>query len=188
MISPGLHVYIGTTGSGKTYKAIRDAIAHAGETARGVLVIDSRGEGNADGGCLKPIPEMRPTGDLWQAVYAYGQVARVVPRDEAEFDNIIQVVDRTGQLVVLIDEVSPWATNKTLQALCRVWRHRKVSLFITTQKIGRDLEQSILACDPKLYLFRLTAPRSLEWVERWHRIPPEAVKALPVGSYYLRTF
>jgi hypothetical protein len=91
-------------------------------------------------------------------------------------------------LILVIDECAPWANNKTFHNLCRVWRHRNVTLFITTQKIGRDIEQTILACDPTMYVFRLTNPRSLEWVERWHRIPENELRQLEVGQYFMVSF
>jgi DNA helicase HerA-like ATPase len=183
MIPDGLHVYIGTTGSGKTHKAIRDAIELAGTKRLGVLVIDSRGANN-----LREIQELRPGKELWEQVWNYGSIRRVVPRDETEFDEIIRRVDQTGQLILVIDECAPWANNKTFHNLCRVWRHRNVTLFITTQKIGRDIEQTILACDPTMYVFRLTNPRSLEWVERWHRIPENELRQLEVGQYFMVSF
>jgi len=183
MVDPGLNVYIGTTGTGKTHKAIRDAIELAGQKRLGVLVIDSRGAEN-----LREIPEFRPGLELYETVYHKGGIARVVPKDEIEFDAIMGVVDRTGRVILMIDEVAAWATSKTLQNLCRVWRHKQVSIFLTTQKIGRDIEQTILACDPQLYLFRVTNPRTLEWCERWHRVTEQRLRALKVGEYYKVTF
>lgn len=182
-IEDGIHVYIGTTGTGKTHLAIRHAIELARSKSLGVLVIDSRGAQN-----LKEIPLYREGKDLYSDLFNYGKIVRVVPENADEFDRIMKTLDRVGNAVVLIDEVSEWATNLTFNKLCRVWRHRTISFFITTQKIGRDVEQTVLACDPNIYIFRLTNPRSLEWVERWHRLSEAQIKALQVGQYYRARF
>lgn len=179
MISDGLHVYIGTTGTGKTHKAIRDAIELAGVKRQGVLVIDSRGADN-----LTEIKEYRYGRELLEDCWNYGKICRVVPRNDEDFEQIISQVDKTGNIIILIDECAPWASNRTFQNLCRVWRHRKISMFLTTQKVGRDIEQTVLACDPRLYIFRLTNPRSIEWVERWHRLTEQQVRALKVGEHF----
>lgn len=181
-IRDGLHVYIGTTGTGKTHKAIRDAITLARQRGVGVLVIDSRGAEN-----LKDIPEYRVDMDLAHAVWQ-GKVCRVVPADKEEFNRLMMAVDKVGQCVVLIDECATWATDKTFLALCRVWRHRKVSLFLTTQKVGFDLQQSVLACDPVLWIFRTTAPTTIDWLERWHGIDPNVLRNMGVGEFLLRGF
>lgn len=190
MIREGLHVYIGTTGTGKTHKAIRDAAALAASRSiegvpphsSGLLVVDSRGANN-----LRDIPEH----DAKRAIrIVYGQrgIARVVPKDRADFDSLIIEADKRGGAVILIDEISAWATSVPFINLCRVWRHRRTSLFLTTQKVGRDIEQGVLACDPVLYVFRCTSPATLEWLERWHRLPPERFKALGVGEFYTLSF
>lgn len=182
-VSPGLHVYIGTTGTGKTHKAIRDAITLAGSLRQGVLVIDSGGAEN-----LREIPEaMNPNvfgGRTIQSVFASGSIIRMVPKGEADFGEAIRRVDRYGNCVLFIDECAHWAYHADFLRLCRVWRHRKISLFLTTQKVGRDLEQTVLACDPTLYVFRCTASRTKEYFERWYGLKPDALKALKVGEHY----
>jgi hypothetical protein len=176
-LQEGIHVYIGAPGSGKTHKAIRDAYSLAKREGLGVLVIDSRGAKN-----LVEIPETKPP-ELYRKLWA-GEMVRRIPYDQEEFDSIIAEVDARGHCAVLIDEVSEWATNRSMKRLLRVWRHRKVSVFLTSQMIGRDIEQAVQACNPVLYLFRCTAPTTLEWVEKWHRLPQESLRALPVGAFY----
>ena len=123
-----------------------------------------------------------PEDEAIQRVYQ-GEVARIIPEDQLEFDSLIRAVDRRGNVVLFIDEVSSWATNREMQRLIRVWRHRKVSILLTTQLVGRDLEQAVQACNPVIYAFRTTAPRTLEWFEKWHRIPHETLRGLNVGEY-----
>lgn len=181
----GLHVYIGTTGTGKTHKAIRDALALSQELKRGLLVIDSRGAEN-----LKEIPSfgvfpgsLQKNLPLFDHVYSQGKVARVVPNNQEEFDLLMKAADRIGNFVIMIDEISSWAANTTFQDLCRVWRHRKISFFLTTQKVGRDVQQTVLACDPTIWAFRVTNPTSLEWFEKYAHVAPETLKGLQVGQF-----
>lgn len=186
VVSPGLHVYIGTTGTGKTHLACQHAIALGSAQRRGVLIIDSRGANNLKG--LLPIYQVDKK--LEEAL-SQGKVCRAVPYGREEdliFDRAMDIIDRRGRLVLFIDEVSKWSHNRMLLSLCSVWRHRDISIFLTTQKVGVDIQQGVLSCDPSLYLFRLTSPTALEWVERWHKLTPDRFKMLQVGQHYRLSF
>lgn len=184
-VRPGLHVYIGTTGTGKTHLAASHAIALAKAEKKPLVIVDSRGAEN-----LAQIQPVVTVQEL-RSRLTHSQVSRFLPSGnhaEEEFQEVIELIDSCGNCIVLIDEVAQWGYNRSLISLCRVWRHKKVSLFMTTQKIGRDLEQGVLACDPVFYLFRITAPATMEWVEKHHRITPDKLKALQVGQHYVVTF
>lgn len=180
-LAVGLHIYIGTTGTGKTHKAIRDCLKTAVQNNQGLLVIDTGGANN-----LASIPEY--TAEQAIDLVSRGRIARVVPRDDIVFDTLIQAVDTTGNLVLFIDEVSSWASNRNLQRIIRVWRHRCLSVYLTSQMVGRDLEQAVQACNPHFYVFRTTAPRTLEFWQKWLNIPIDKIRALGVGEYIEATF
>lgn len=179
LVREGLSVYIGTTGTGKTHKALRDALSLAAVKRQGLLIIDSRGAEN-----LATLELSKINSNWRERLYHEGRIIRIVPETESDFEVAIKTVEKNGNCILFIDEVSTWASNPNLQNLCRVWRHRKVSIFLTTQKIGMDIQQGILACDPVLFVFRTTAPTSLEWLEKWHRIPADTLRNLrmPAGD------
>ena len=183
----GVHCYIGAPGVGKTHTAIRHALTLARSKGQGVLVVDTRAAEN-----LAVIPEHHSIPQVIQTVWGYRGIARIIPRRNKTksdaFEQLMGAVDHYGACCVVIDEVATWARNITLIELCRVWRHRKVSLFLTTQKVGGDMEQGVLACDPWIHLFRCSNPMSIEWAEEWGGIDPAELSALEPGQYFLIHF
>src|SRR5262249_16135625 len=113
-----------------------------------------------------------------------GHIGRIVPQGELDFEAPLRAVDRYGNCCLFIDEVSFWANNPAFLRLARVWRHRSISLFLTSQKVGRDVEQTIQSCDPTLYVFRCTGPTTLEYFERMHDLPRDKLRSLKVGEHY----
>lgn len=177
-VDPGVHVYIGTTGTGKTHLAIQHSFPLARSLGQGMLIIDCRAAGNFK---EMPVDTVR---EASVKVFERKGIARVIPRDEEQFEALLLAADRYGKACILIDECATFASSRSLSLLVRVWRHRELSLFLTTQKVGRDVEQSVLACDPTIYLFRVTNPRSLEWACRWYDLDETRLRSLDLGEHY----
>ena len=193
-VRPGVHAYIGTTGTGKTYLAIQEAFPLARSLGVGVLVIDTRGAEN-----WRDMPVVENRGAI-ATVFRARAIAHVIPKSMEDFEELIRAADQYGNAVLIIDECATFATSPALALLVRVWRHRRVSIFLTTQKVGRDVEQSVLACDPVIRLFRVTNSATLEWAFKYHarRIVPgsdwsrsdrrkvfERLESLQRGQHYV---
>lgn len=177
-VDPGVHVYVGTTRTGKTHLAIQHAFPLARALGVGLLIIDCRGASN-----FTSLPVVT-NAEAQKVVFDRRGVAHVIPRSKEDFEELMAALDRRGNAVVIVDECATYATSPGLALLIRVWRHRRLSFFFTTQKVGGDIEQSVLACDPVLYLFRVTNPRSLKYAWDEHRIDRERLKALGLGEHF----
>lgn len=163
-----IFIYLGTTGTGKTYKAVRDLEALHQANGHGALVIDS-----AASPTVAHVPRVADLREAILAVWGERKLVRWIPSDEdkkdsqADFTRLMLAARAGGNVSILVDEISFWAKNPEMLKLCRVWRASNVDLLLTGQHVGMDFGQSVLACNPTLYLYRLTAPRSIEFATRW---------------------
>jgi hypothetical protein len=185
VLSPGLYVYLGTTQMGKTHKAVNDALATQRVTLQPLLIVDSQGAKN-----FRDIPHEQTLDRVIERTWGDEEEAPLVvwtptdeDRDEGDFEKLMGAVREAGHCILLIDEVSFWASSPRLRTLFRVWAHAEVTLLVTAQNVGMDLSQSLLACNPRLFLFRITGPRSLEWGLKWLGLDPVEVRAFPPYHY-----
>lgn len=179
----GIEVHLGTTDTGKTYAAIARLEQKHRESGRGALVIDSTGS--------KTLAHIHPCATMLEAVDAVWREKRIVrwcPPDEAQFERVIAACQNPGGVDVLVDELSFWARSTALLKLCRTWRHANVTLIFTCQHVGADLAQALLGCNPVLYLYRITAPRSLEFAEKWLGVPRATILAQGRGESIEKRF
>jgi len=188
ILAPGLYVYLGTTQMGKTYKALADAWATQAATRQPILIIDSQGARN-----FKEFPHTKTVEEVVEKVWAENPsdppVVVWTPGDDEEgFDSLMDAAREAGHLLLLVDEVSFWASNPKLRTLFRVWAHAEVTLLVTAQNVGTDLAQPLLACNPRLFLFRVTGPRTVDWALRYLDIPPTLARGLPPRHYLDRRF
>jgi len=182
----GIHVYLGTTGIGKTYKALEDLRGLHRKGWRCVVIDSARVEN------FSKLERCETLEAVVRRTWGGGKPCFVAwtPEDTDEFDAFMQAALETGDVAILVDEVSFWSGKngtRILPKLCRVWRHSRVRLLITCQHVGSDLTQTLLACNPRIFIFRCTAPRSLEWVEKWHGIPLAEARAIPDRTYLEKT-
>lgn len=161
----GVTLYVGTTGTGKTHAALADLR----ETRLRQVVADLGGSS-----LLAELP-MRGAG---QPGLLGG---RYQPETSGDLDALLDRCYRAGNVALLVDDAAA-LRSKELPRLCRLWRPRNLRILITTQHISGDVEQAIMACDPLIFAFRTTSPRSLEWLEKWHGVQPEEVAALGMGE------
>lgn len=161
----GVNLYIGTTGTGKTFAALEDL--RQLKMPRAILDLG----GSA---LLARIPRA-------VSPKALREEGRWTPETADELEAILDGLYKRGNVAVLVDDAAALRAPM-LGKLCRLWRARNLRLFITTQHVSGDVEQAIMACDPLIHAFRTTSPRSLEWLQKWHRVEPEEVARLGVGE------
>jgi len=183
VIDPGLHIYLGTTGAGKTHKAFEDLKDYHARTKLGCVVIDSGRAKN-----FRAFPHEPTLQAVVQAVWAEKKLAYWTPRDLDELERFLSASEKAGGIAFLIDEIGFWPGTRELPRVCRVWRHAEVTILVTAQHVGKDLGQVLLGCNPTIYVFRTTAPRSLEWLEDWHELDQQAVRAQSTGVYIEKRF
>jgi hypothetical protein len=176
-------VYLGGPGYGKTWLAKAELLELRAQRPCGAVVIDSAGVA-----LLEDIPEALTLRETLEAAFGRGELVRWTPRSVDEFDRFLLAARKPGGILILVDELSFWRWSKQLDPLCRTWRHARTSLFLTCQHVGADLAQGMLACNPKIRIFNVSAPRSLEWLERWHQLDTGAIRAQGVGEYILKDF
>lgn len=160
----GVTLYVGTTGAGKTYAALEDLRTIPMRR----VILDLGGSR-----LLSDIPEGSRKGPESES--------RLMPESAEQLDAEFQKVYREGNAALLVDDSSALPAPG-LGKLCRLWRPRNLRILITTQHISGDIAQAIQACDPLIYVFRTTSPRSLEWLEKWHGVDPQEVRSLETGE------
>lgn len=179
----GVRVYVGEPRTGKTYRALADLVelveherARSAPRTVGAIVVDSTGASNfAD----KP---HTPSAAHTVATAWHGGIAYFTPRDQAEFDALVSAELATPHGVpLLVDEVSYWRIGKgtPFDKLARTWRHHVPGLFVTTQRLTGDVTETLLACSPRLSLFRCKIPTEHHRKVRWIGIDPDTVAKLP---------
>lgn len=98
-----IHLYVGTTGSGKTTKAVEDAIERSAATGLPISMIDSEGVTTPDGFTLpdgsKPLSAMTDcstSSSFLQLYYEHGKHVRRVPTGKEEVAGIFRAVRTFG--------------------------------------------------------------------------------------------
>lgn len=158
----GVNLYIGTTGTGKTHAALEDLRTYS-QPERKVTILDLGGS-----------PLLR---DLTQ----FPTWTRYVPETVEEYDRVLDRAYREGNQSILIDDGAA-LPSRNLPKLCRLWRARNLRILITTQHVSGDIDQAVMACDPLIFAFRTTSPRSLEWLRKWHGIEAWEIGDLELGD------
>ncbi len=109
------------------------------------------------------------------------------PESADEVDRIARAALAAPGTVLLVDEAHYWLSAATrssaLLRLMRASRHARAQLHLTTQYLGSDIPQPALACASDLFVFRTTAPRSLELLRSQWGIEPRRASGLPRGGY-----
>lgn len=184
--SEGVSVYIGTTGAGKTYRALADLRELHAKGDRGAIVVDSAGTKT-----LRELPQALTLEDAIRRAWGPSkELVRWTPLDdptrkidsERDFERLMNAARHGGNVRILVDELSFWARCPSMLRLGRIWRASNVTLLFTAQHVGADVGQSLLACNPRLYIFRVTAPRSLEFAEKYLGLDPNTVRAQGLGE------
>ncbi len=187
----GILGYVGTTGVGKTYLA-RQHLDELHKMGIPCLVIDSATVQNfAD---LPHVKNAREVVTKLYSEYDEGSPAPMIawtPRTIEEFDallNAIMEAKADGGVAILIDEITFWKKSLNLPFLCRTWRHSRTTILVTSQHVSADLGQVLFGCNPRIFIFRTTAPRSLEWLFKWHGLDVDAIREMPDREYIEKLF
>jgi hypothetical protein len=178
MISPGLYAYVGTTQIGKTYKAIEMLREYHEQSKLGALVLDLGGAKN-----FRSWPHAKTHEEVIQRVWVERGLVAYTPSDEEDYEVMLDAIRKAGGIAVLIDEIGLYPRSRQLAQLCRVWAHAGVTLFFTAQHVSADLGQVLLACNPHLFVFKTTSPRSKQWIQDELELDIAAVNAQPLGVY-----
>lgn len=176
----GVNVYIGEPRTGKTWLALHDLDELRAATGRGAIVIDSTGASN-----FAELPHT-PSAAHTIATAWHGGLAYYTPRDQDDFDAIVSAELATRHGVALfVDEVSYWRVGKTTQfdKLTRTWRHHVPGIFVTTQRLNGDITETLLACAPRVRLFRMKVPVDYHRKIRWLGIEPDQLATLPDRTF-----
>lgn len=180
----GIVIYLGTTGTGKTYSAIQQITAlHESTADRGCIVVDS-----AASPTLAHIPRVPSLEVAVKEAWGGRRMVRWIPSDEgeqdsdADFTRLMKAAREGGNIRLLIDEASFWYRNPQLLKLVRVWRASNVTLYFTGQTIGQDFGQGVLGCNPKFYVYRVTAPRTIEFCEQFLHFDRSDLQVLQLGE------
>jgi hypothetical protein len=173
--------YVGAPQSGKTTLASVHARKWSEALGRPVVVVDS--EGTRDFVRVEHFDDVR---ELAGAVWGQGSWAAITPEDVRQVDELAGAVRRGGNVVLLVDEAHYWLASARSTGLLRLMRstqHSRLRVLLTTQHLSGDVPQSALACDPDLFVFRTTSPRSLDVLEKQFRCPASVARALEPRTF-----
>lgn len=161
----GVTLYVGTTGTGKTYAALQEMR----RLNMPRVILDLGGSS-----LLAEIPRGASLrGPLTER--------RWTPEKASELEALLDACYRRGNLAILVDDAAA-LPSKELGRLCRLWRPRNLRILITTQHVSGDVSQAVLACDPLIVAFRTTSPRSLEWLREHFQLEAEEIAGLGLGE------
>ena len=177
---------VGCPQSGKTTLARVLAARRRAERGVPVLVLDSALVHNFTDVPLHTIEEARHA--LWREPRGS---CRIAPSSLDDVDRMCRAVQAGKDCIVLVDEAHFWLSAQSgvsseLTKLMRATQHARVDLYLTTQHLTGDVPQTALSCTSDLYVFRCTAPRVLQTLEREFSIPRETAGSLPQWSYIER--
>lgn len=175
--------YVGAPGSGKTTAALGHALGAARARGCGLLILDAIGAAN-----FAALPESRPE-DLPRILWGEADgrpIARAAPRDARELGRFLAVILAGGRVELLVDEAAVWfgmGGQRPLLALLRGYRHAGIGVRLTTQHLSGDVPQVALALAPTLRVFRSTAPRTLDLLEKEWALNRARIVALGRGEW-----
>jgi len=145
------------------------------------VVLDAIGVGSFDG--------LRVARSLQEIAPAWVDRRPVLfsPESSAEVDTIAEAALAAPGTVLLVDEAHYWlnanSRSSGLLRIMRACRHARASLHLTTQYLGSDIPQAAFASASDLFVFRTTAPRSLELLRASWGVDPGKAASLPRGAY-----
>ncbi len=98
-------------------------------------------------------------------------MVRFVPHSLEDLDSLLRGLRAGKRIVILVDEAHYWLSAQSgssteLVHLMRESQHAQADVFLTTQHLSGDVPQSALSCTSRLLVFRCTAPRVLQVLER----------------------
>lgn len=181
----GLYACIGTTGSGKTYRATSDAVLEAQARGVGCLVLDSCASRLfREEAPFSSIPLARDLRTAIEEVILHKRIVRFVPQDLEEGYALMRVATDPGGFVLVIDEIGVYsARHRDLTRCLRLWRNRDTSVYVTTQVVGNDLGQVFQGCNPEFRLFKCTASASIDFFSKAFKIDVDAMLAQNAGEF-----
>lgn len=186
----GIHAFVGAPRTGKTHRALLTLLELCTRHNAGGIVVDS---------CRAQNFRAMPHVDLSSAlgVALAGRVACWTPEDAGEFDRLFvaldprnagDALDERRHVVVLVDELHTWTSTDACPAFARIvrtWSHAKVSVLLVSQRIGRDVGQTLLAASPLIRVFRMSAPWDVRMLLSHYGVDAQRIATLPDREYKL---
>lgn len=175
-------LFLGEPKTGKTFTAIQWGRAIAAKRRLPLLVVDAAAALNF---CR------------WPRIDSAAQLARAwrqresawTPKDREEVDGLCAAVIRCKRIVLVFDESAYWLDSSrgrggSLERLYRTARHPDAYVALTTQYAGADISPQVLACRPRVFIFR--TPQPLGRVGTQYGISTEEAAALPDRRFIFR--
>lgn len=173
---------VGIPQSGKTTLAVARAIARARERRVPLLAVDParvaqiRGFDRA-GSAAQALEALYAPRSSTEPFVAY------TPSGVEDLDALMSGARAGKDLVVLVDEAHYFLSAQSgssaeLVHCMREAQHSRTDLFLTTQHLSGDIPQSALSCTSRLHVFRCSAPRVLQLLEREFGLPRARVARL----------
>jgi hypothetical protein len=183
----GILGYVGTTGVGKTYLARQHLEQLRNKGVPGVVIDAATVENFED------LPHAKDAREVLQSLFGSKDATIIAwtPRTVEEFDAFLNAVMEAKSergVAMLIDEITFWKKSKNLPFYFRTWRHSRSTILVTSQHVSADLGQVLFGCNPHIYIFRTTAPRSLEWYFKWHGLDTDKIREMPDRQYLEKDF
>lgn len=177
-----IELIVGTTGSGKTTKALADAAKESRSKSRPVFLLDSEG-------VTDPKDSFATAPTVPEAIRMYwedGRHTRYHPAGRPEVDALARAWRAAGHAIVLVDEGAYWfrydQKSEAIERMIRVHRHSDLSLYITTQHVS-DFSPLLLQCADVVHVFCTTANRSIERLVREYGFDEAEISSLKVGEF-----
>ncbi len=146
------------------------------------MVIDSAGAVNLQG-----IPHVGLR-ELPDAVWRDGRSVAFHPESDSDAQAALEALHAARGVHVLVDESAFWVDSArgrggVLERVARSARHYGMTLAMTSQYIGSDVSQQVMACAPEMAVFRSRSPRALRVLEDRYGLDQAQVAALENDTY-----
>lgn len=175
---PGVYLYAGCPGSGKSKLCRAHAAADILETGRPAYVLDPERTWN-----WERIHHAQKPGDVKEWLFGQGvSVAYTHPAGEpGAIESSVREATAGGDVTLVVDEARYYSSahylSPALTHAARAYRHHKLRLRMNSQRLA-DLHQDLVACATVIYLFRLISPADIERAYKEWGIPREVSTSL----------
>lgn len=175
-------LFLGEPKTGKTHAAIEWGRAIARKRRFPLLVVDAAAALNF--ATWRRIESPQKLALAWRS-----RESAWTPGGRDEVDAFCAVVMKVRRIVLVFDESAYWIDSSRgrgggLERLYRTARHPDCYVALTTQYAGADVSTPILACRPRVFVFR--TPQPLGRIGTQYGIAEKDAAALPDRRFIFR--
>ena len=171
--------YVGAPRYGKTTLGVShlwDSVERNGNPA---VIIDSVRDQ-----IFRDVPHVETMPEVFRYLYEKRTHVAIQPSNQSTVEQICRGVLAVGHANVFIDESPFWLNNlRMMRSLAERDNRGPIEMFLTAQSFSSDIPSAARDCNPLIHVFRVTAPNSLDYLERRYKMNREEVENLPVGKY-----